>query len=57
MGDVVRACHEELTGDPGDRRGGLLPNFGRDEGVTFTFAKRCSADGLSVTPMVFPAVP
>ena len=29
----------------------------RDEASTFTFAKRCLADGLYVTPIVFPAVP
>lgn len=29
----------------------------RDKESTFTFAKRCLADGLYVTPIVFPAVP
>ena len=29
----------------------------RDEASAFTFAKRCLADGLYVTPIVSPAVP
>ena len=29
----------------------------RNEASTFTFAKRRLADGLNVTPIVFPAVP
>ena len=35
----------------------ILPLMHRDEDSTSTFAKRCPADGLYVTPIVFPAVP
>ena len=35
----------------------ILPLLCRDEDSTSTFAKRCLADGLYVTPIVFPAVP
>ena len=42
---------------PPDTGTAILPLMCRDEASTFTFAKRCLADGLYVTPIVFPAVP
>lgn len=42
---------------PPDTGTAIIPLMCRDEASTFTFAKRCLADGLYVTPIVFPAVP
>ena len=42
---------------PPDTGTAILPLMCRGEDSTFTFAKRCLADGLYVTPIVFPAVP
>ena len=42
---------------PPDTGSAIIPLMCRDEESTFTFAKRCLADGLYVTPIVFPAVP
>ena len=42
---------------PPDTGTAIIPLLCRDEDSTFTFAKRCLADGLYVTPIVFPAVP
>ena len=42
---------------PPDTGTAIIPLPCRDEDSAFTFAKRCLADGLYVTPIVFPAVP
>jgi glycine C-acetyltransferase len=42
---------------PPDTGTAIIPLPCRDEESAFTFAKRCLADGLYVTPIVFPAVP
>ena len=46
-----------LTGASGAVGSAIVPLLCRDDVAAFTMAQRCLADGLYVTPIVYPAVP